>query len=1021
MTSTTARTGRQDGDATPTGPDGTAGGDQAAGPDTVATASGHQPAPTSGDAPAGGDAGPRSGRFALWLALVTLGGLAVRVVYVLVWKNPGWELGDAVYYHEGANLLADGEGYIHPYHYIRSDGLRLPGADHPPGYLTALAAFSLLGFRTFLEHQIVSCLLGAAGVATIGLTGRRIAGERVGLLAASIVAVNPNVWFMDSAVMSETLVVATTALVLLTAYRWWDRPTTASACWFGLAVGVSALARSEAALLGVVIAVPLLLWRRPMTWRPRLVQLGAAGGVALVAVAPWVAHNLARFEHPVTLSSQFEQTLVAANCEEVYYGPNTGFWWPQCMMAVDPLMDPLDDASEEAIVFRRVARDYVADHTRRAAVVVGARVGRTFGLYQPENQLDLDRAVDGREKGVGQAGLLAWYGIAVAGAAGLVGLRRAGRPIFPLVAVVGATALTVAVTYGTTRFRLPAELALCIPAAVSLDAALGAGRRRWSAWRAGRGTGARSGDGGGDDGPVDAPPSGAVTALTAAPAGPAESPGVAPRPEGDEPRDRTEPDDGDGVPEPLADDHPAGPDADAGAGGDAGDRGDADPGQAARGSSPDVPGGLGSSGGRFAGFDGLRAIAALGVLLTHVSLASGLLARTSADDYLARADVGVALFFVLSGFLLYRPFVSARLDGRAGPGARRYLRHRLLRILPAYWLALTVLAVVLDVRRLDEIRTPWDFLVYYGLLQSYSEGTALGGLQQAWTLTNELAFYLILPLWAAAGAWLARRLPARRALGVELAVLAAAMGGALGFRWWLQTFQVNDPTTGSFDPRFHWILANFNMFVPGMALALGYEWSRRKERPLRGLEVVRRHPVACWVLAGVCFWAVSTQVNLTYLGTPGPGPAVAKELLYAAVGLLLLAPVALAGGTLPRSLRWLGSRVMVTLGVLSYGIYLWHEGVIDIYRDMRDYESPDGSFLLMGSFPVMLGVVLVGTLAAAALSYLLVERPALALKDRRARLFARWRPVGLPADADLVRVAPAAPSPAPQLDPAAAR
>ena len=78
---------------------------------------------------------PTSTRFALWLGLVALGGLAIRLIYVLVWKNPGPEYGDAVYYHEGANYLADGEGYVHPFQ-LMLHGLRIPGADHPPGYLT---------------------------------------------------------------------------------------------------------------------------------------------------------------------------------------------------------------------------------------------------------------------------------------------------------------------------------------------------------------------------------------------------------------------------------------------------------------------------------------------------------------------------------------------------------------------------------------------------------------------------------------------------------------------------------------------------------------------------------------------------------------------------------------------------------------------------------------------------------------------------------------------------------------------
>jgi peptidoglycan/LPS O-acetylase OafA/YrhL len=927
----------------------------------------------------GGGDGPdeaprRTSRFTLWLGLVALTGLAIRLIYLFGWKNPGLNAGDAEYYHEGARMLANGDGYIHPFQLIRH-GLTLPGADHPPGYLTVLAGSSFLGLRTFLQHQIISCVLGTIGVVAIGCAGRRIAGERVGLLAAVIVAISPNVWFHDSLVMSESLVVATTALVLLTAYRWWDRPTVASAALFGLAVGGASLVRSEALLLAPFIAVPLLVWHRRSKARPVAVaaaaaasastatpaaaagdkdkasglsaravwtQLGAAAGVAVLVIAPWIGYNVTRFEHPVTLSAQFDHTLVSANCDEVFYGPSTGYWSRNCVEAAEPLTDPLDDASEEGIVFRKLARDYVSDHKARTAVVIGARVTRTFGLYQPENQVDLDDLYDGKEKGLGQAGLLTWYAVALAGIAGMVGLRRAGRPIFPLLAVVAATVLTVMVTYGATRFRFPAELALCIPAAVSLDAALGSVRRPSFLDRFRKN----------EPEPVAPPPS----------------------PNGNGEHDTEV--------EPTLEEteHEGTPEA----------------------ASTDVPSGLGSSSGRFAGFDGLRAIAALGVLVTHVALASGLVARSSTSPYLARADVGVALFFVLSGFLLYRPFVAARLDGRERPDTRRYLRHRFLRIFPAYWLALTVLAVVLDIRHLDQMRTPWDFFLYYGLLQSYSKATAVGGLQQAWTLTNEMAFYLILPLWAAGGAWLWRKLKGRQALVAELGVLATAMGAALAFRFWLHSFEVNDPTTGQIDPRFHWILANFNMFVPGMALALVLEWSRRRDEPLKALELIRRHPMVCWLGAAFCFWVVSTRLDLTILGTLGQKDAMAKELLYVGIGMLLMAPVALAGDALPRSLRWLGSRVMVTLGMLSYGIYLWHEGIIDIYRDTLNIQTDEGVYRLAGSFPQMLIVVTLATVAVAAVSYYLVERPVLSLKDRDHKLFAGWAPVALPADARVV-------------------
>jgi peptidoglycan/LPS O-acetylase OafA/YrhL len=888
----------------------------------------------------------RRRRFRRWLTLIALGGFAVRLVYLLGWKNNGVTWSDSLYYHEGANYLADGRGYIHPFQWIYH-GYTIPGADHPPAFLTLLAGFSALGFRSFLAHQLVSCVVGTLGVVGFGWAGRRIGGERVGLLAALIVAFSPNVWFHDALVMSESLVVGSLALLLWAAYRWWDRGRLFDALVFGAAVGAAALVRSESLLLGPAIALPLLWWRRS-SWADAGRQLVAAGGIAVLLIAPWVGYNMARFDHPVTLSAQFDATLVSANCDDVYYGPNTGYWSRPCVEAAEPLTKPLDDASTEGIVYRRLARDYVSAHKGRAVVVAVARVGRTFGLYQPENQVDLDTVYDGKEKGLGEVGLFAWYTVAIAGAFGLVGLRRAGRPIFPIVAVVAVTALTVMVTYGATRFRFPAELALCIPAAVSLDAA--------------------------------------VTAF------------VASR------RRRT--------PEPVAEAEASPADAEAPTETQADAEPSPEPTEAELvGSLP----GRASATVRFAGLDGMRAIAALGVLVCHVGLASGQVAR-GGGQYLARADVGVALFFILSGFLLYRPFVSARLDDGPGPGLRKYLRHRFLRIFPAYWLALTVLTTIRDVRMRDDIRTPWDFGMYYGLLQSYSRATAVGGLQQAWTLTNELAFYLLLPLWALAAAWVARRLGrGRGALAVEGMVLATAAAGTLGFRAWLDAIGANSIAGHTFaqkfvaDPRVHWIVSNFHMFVPGMALALAFEWSRRRDRPLALLELIRKHPLVCWALAAVCFWAVSTQVGLGVLGSESAGESLAHELLYAAIGFLLLAPVALAGETLPRSLRWLGTRAMVTLGVLSYGIYLWHEGVTDIYRDTRDIQN--GNFyLLQGWFPAMLAFVLVGSVLLAAVSYYVVERPALLLKDRDRKLFAAWQPVRLPADARVARSAAVAPA-----------
>src|ERR1700681_2531860 len=93
--------------------------------------------------------------------------------------------------------------------------------------------------------------------------------------------------------------------------------------------------------------------------------------------------------------------------------------------------------------------------------------------------------------------------------------------------------------------------------------------------------------------------------------------------------------------------------------------------------------------GRFAGFDGLRAIAALAIVGVHVTSLTGAVDATSAGHYFARLDVGVTIFFLISAFLLYRPFVDAHLHGHGAIALRVFWWRRGLRIFPAYWVALT--------------------------------------------------------------------------------------------------------------------------------------------------------------------------------------------------------------------------------------------------------------------------------------------------------------------------------------------
>src|SRR4051812_31787047 len=127
---------------------------------------------------------------------------------------------------------------------------------------------------------------------------------------------------------------------------------------------------------------------------------------------------------------------------------------------------------------------------------------------------------------------------------------------------------------------------------------------------------------------------------------------------------------------------------------------------------------------RFPLFDSLRAIAALAVFTTHVGFLTGANLHAWYGPYTARLDVGVAIFFLISGFLLYRPYVFARLHDRRPPRTRDYARRRLLRIVPAYWLALTVLAIYPG---LPQMFTDHSW-AYYLFLQNYFTAWTLGGI-----------------------------------------------------------------------------------------------------------------------------------------------------------------------------------------------------------------------------------------------------------------------------------------------------
>src|SRR5262249_23835497 len=146
-------------------------------------------------------------------------------------------------------------------------------------------------------------------------------------------------------------------------------------------------------------------------------------------------------------------------------------------------------------------------------------------------------------------------------------------------------------------------------------------------------------------------------------------------------------------------------------------------------------------------FDGLRAIAALAVLVYHVCVTyNANWISTDSWSWITRlGNFGVSIFFLISGFLLYRPYVVAHFDGKPPPALGQFGKRRFLRIFPAYWVALTALFFIFVANPID---SRLSFITYYGLLQHYRAGYTLRGLGIAWTLVIEVSFYIALPLLA---------------------------------------------------------------------------------------------------------------------------------------------------------------------------------------------------------------------------------------------------------------------------------
>lgn len=356
---------------------------------------------------------------------------------------------------------------------------------------------------------------------------------------------------------------------------------------------------------------------------------------------------------------------------------------------------------------------------------------------------------------------------------------------------------------------------------------------------------------------------------------------------------------------------------------------------------------------RFVALDGLRAVGATAVLATHAGFQSGDALQGPFAGVLARMDAGVALFFVISGFLLFRPHVAAHLDGRSQPNVRRYLWHRAVRILPVLWIAVAAAALLLH------DADPALYLAHALLIQIYIPEHYVHGLTQMWSLATEVAFYLALPL---VGRLLCRGGRDRRWILRISAVLGLM---TLAGPAWMYTVTA----MGYSLPRL-WLPGFIGWFATGMLFAV---WSVGWERGIIRSNTVTqlvRYPGTMWALAlGVFALATSPVAGPLDLSPPTPAQAATKSILYCLLGALIVVPAIPRDAAPSPLLRVLSGRVGRVLGDVSYGLFAYHVVILALVDRALALELFDGRFM------IRFWPTLIVSLLVAGLSYRLLEAP----------------------------------------------
>ena len=252
--------------------------------------------------------------------------------------------------------------------------------------------------------------------------------------------------------------------------------------------------------------------------------------------------------------------------------------------------------------------------------------------------------------------------------------------------------------------------------------------------------------------------------------------------------------------------------------------------------------------------DSLRGLSTLLIVVFHIFAVSGFTVKhaDSIGAYTGRLNIGVAIFFVLSGFLIFRPFAHSSIHGSPLPRTRNYYLKRASRILPGYWLALFVLA---GLDALTIVNTS-GFIRNVFIVHSFTENNVFTGIRQAWTLAIEMSFYVVVPAFAYVFVRQARRRIASVSVATLLKALSALFLGAYAFRLFIHQIDF-----GFLDTAHIWLPSHMDTLALGMGLAVLVEAPASAKTLLKVKNFIANH-AGSFVACSVFVWLISANINM---------------------------------------------------------------------------------------------------------------------------------------------------------------